>query len=137
MPWKTQLTFLDDAVASVLWSMAETAMTIVATSIPVLRVFFKRAVNTARDYYSTSDRTKKTNQGNAASMLAHGSGMRTIRKTTHVDQSFSSNNSMADVLRRGSKTYVELDDLAVGEKTSRVTASIPESVPESTDQKYW
>ena len=97
-------------------------MTIVATSIPVLRVFFKRAVNSARTYYGSSDRTKKTNPANAASTLAHGSGLRTIKKTTHVDQRFSGNNSMADVLR-GTNNYVELDDLTVDEKSGRVTAS--------------
>jgi hypothetical protein len=88
-------------------------MTIVATSIPVLRVFFKQAVNTAvSNYYNSSSQSKSKS---------------TTSRTTpsHPD------SLVADVESGTREGHFELDDLVVDEKTGRVTARTPDSFPDS------
>ncbi|KAH6865728.1 hypothetical protein BKA58DRAFT_226345 [Alternaria rosae] len=130
------------AYNSVIWSTADTAMTVVATSIPVLRVFFKQAVNTAISHYhnstSRSNKSKSTGTGstpsnpsNNASTLANHSARRLNKNTSRTLEN-TSTDSLVDDLERGPKEeYIELDDVIVDEKTGRVTAATPDSLPES------
>jgi hypothetical protein len=114
-------------------------MTIVATSIPVLRVFFKQAVNQAMtNYHNSSSRSKSksaasgstpSNPSNNSSALARDN-IRRMSKKTMDTLGHTSTDSLVDDLERGPKEgYIELDDLVVDEKTGRVTASTPESLP--------
>jgi hypothetical protein len=121
-------------------------MTIVATSIPVLRVFFKQAVNTALSNYhnsTTQSKSKSTGTGstpsnpsNNASTLANHSARR-LNKNTSRTMENTSTDSLVDDLERGPKEgYIELDDLIVDEKTGRVTAATPDSLPESMSRAH-
>jgi hypothetical protein len=80
-------------------------MTSVATSIPVLRVFFNQAVNSAIETY-------------------HNSSTRSRTKT--MPPSPGDTLAQMSVLRRGSQNYVKLGDLMVDEKTGRVTTANPD-----------
>jgi hypothetical protein len=83
-------------------------MTIVATSIPVLRVFFKQAVNSAIEtYHNSSSRSKSRNN--------------------------YSGGSFSDVIGKGGKSYLELEDLVIDEETGRVTALTPEPLPDGRE----
>jgi hypothetical protein len=82
-------------------------MTIVATSMPVLRVFFKQAVNTAiSNYHNSSSR---------------------IKSKSSASNPGSSTESLVEDLERGG---CELEDLVVDEKTGRVTMKTPDSMPD-------
>jgi hypothetical protein len=49
----------------------------------------------------------------------------------------TSTDSLVDDLERGPKEgYIELDDLIVDEKTGRVTAATPDSLPESMSRAH-
>jgi hypothetical protein len=102
-------------------------MTIVATSIPVLRVFFNQAVNSAIEtYHNSSTRSRtKTMPPSPGDTLAQMSVRRSSTKPTTISKSFS-RESTVDVLRRGSQNYVKLGDLMVDEKTGRVTTANPD-----------
>jgi hypothetical protein len=55
---------LDYGSELVIWGTAESAVTIIAASIPVLRVFFQEATKTARARYATEDTvTRKSRIG--------------------------------------------------------------------------
>jgi hypothetical protein len=99
-------------------------MTIVATSIPVLRVFFKQAVNSVIETYSNSATRSKmrTTPSSPADTLAQMSLKRSSKKPRTISKSFGGDSSV-DVLSRGSQNYVKLDDLLVHEKTGRFTAA--------------
>ncbi|KAG9187520.1 hypothetical protein G6011_05391 [Alternaria panax] len=132
-----------EAYNSVIWSTAETAMTIVATSIPILRVFFKQAVNEAMSNYHNSSSRSKTkstasgstpsNPSNNASSLAHDNIRRLSKKTTQTTGHTSTESLFKDddVYQGRKDGYIELDDLVVDEKTGRVTALTPDSLPDS------
>ncbi|KAI4622512.1 uncharacterized protein J4E87_006454 [Alternaria ethzedia] len=137
------------AYNSVIWSTADTAMTVVATSIPVLRVFFKQAVNTAISHYhnstNRSNKSKSTGTGstpsnpsNNASTLANQSARRLNKNTSRTLENTSTDSLFKDDdLERGPKEgYIELDDLIVDEKTGRVSAATPESLPESMSRAH-
>jgi hypothetical protein len=139
--WQS-LTEADEAYNSVIWSTADTAMTIVATSIPVLRVFFKQAVNTAvSNYYnssrqskskSTTSRTTPSHPPNNAGSRAHDSSARRLNKNaTSTLENTSTDSLVADVESGTREGHFELDDLVVDEKTGRVTARTPDFFPES------
>jgi hypothetical protein len=107
-------------------------MTIVATSIPVLRVVFKQAFDSAVAGYTAQSKasTSRTNPSNAASSQNRMS-TRKFSKTLDVSVS---GESAKEVFGRGSQNYVELDDLVVDEETGRVTASPPDSLPDSSER---
>ncbi|KAL1801319.1 hypothetical protein ACET3X_001661 [Alternaria dauci] len=133
-----------EAYNSVIWSTAESAMTIVATSIPILRVFFKQAVNEAMSNYHNSwsrSRSKShasgstpSNPSNNASSLARDNIRRLSKKTSRITGNTSTDSLFRDddTVKPGPKEgSIELNDLVVDEKTGRVTASTPESLPDS------
>jgi hypothetical protein len=130
---------LDDAYNTVIWSIAETAMTIVATSIPVLRVFFKQAVNSAIESYQNSSGVSKArgNPANTASTAAQVSLRRLSKRTTNDTMLENcSKESLVDGSGSGSsKGYPELEELVVDEHTGRVTVATPESIPDPSEQK--
>jgi hypothetical protein len=104
-------------------------LTIVATSMPVLRVFVQRAVTSAIDTYSNSSREKSRFQLSKSA-------------TTGADISFqqpsNSNNkttNSVEMLSRSSKGYLELEGLVVDEITGRVTAATPETITDHPEQK--
>jgi hypothetical protein len=106
-------------------------MTIVATSIPVLRVVFKQVVNSAMEGYNSSGPSRaskpRTNPPTTTSWRGRrGSTQQSSKKT--VDISISG-DSLKDVFGKSSQNYVELDDLVVDHETGRVTASTPDSLP--------
>ncbi|RAR02644.1 hypothetical protein DDE83_008520 [Stemphylium lycopersici] len=77
----------DDAYNSVIWSVAEAAMTMVATSIPVLRVFVRRASNTAMENFrynvahGKSSRSGGSSYPSGHSKGSHGSSQYSKRST--------------------------------------------------------
>jgi hypothetical protein len=109
-------------------------MTIVATSIPVLRVFFKQAVNTAlSNYHNSSSRSKSksTTASNPGSTVPRDHARRASKTGTHGgEHTSSSTESLVEDLERGHKREeFELEDLVVDEKTGRVTMKTPDSMP--------
>jgi cation transport regulator ChaB len=113
-------------------------MTIVATSIPVLRVFFKHAVNSAIETYQNSSGRNRTrnNTSNTASTVAQVS-LRRSSKLSMETNSVVEKGSKESIIdnRRRSKGYLELDDVVIDERTGRVTVATPESVSDPTEQK--
>jgi cation transport regulator ChaB len=105
-------------------------MTIVATSIPVLRVFFKQAVNSAIEtYQNSSSRSKSRNHTTSAPSTANVSLQRSSKRRA---DNYSA-GSFSDVLGKGGKNYLELEDLVVDEETGRVTALSPAPVPDGRE----
>jgi hypothetical protein len=106
-------------------------MAIVATSIPVLRVVFKQALNSAIDGYTGHSKASKSrsNPSNAASSQNRMSTRRFSKKSPDVSISGESGKEVF-----GSQNYVELDDLVVDEETGRVTASSPDSLPDASER---
>lgn len=101
-------------------------------SIPILRVFFKQAIT----HYQTNSRQTKSATASTptSSALANLSLRRSIKMPTSIADNFSS-DSRADVFGRHTSSYLELDDLAVDEKTGRVSCKTPESVPDGPEQQ--
>jgi hypothetical protein len=104
-------------------------MTIVAMSIPVLRVFFKHAIANYQSSRSKSATASTPTSSALAKLSARGSS----KMPTSIADNFSG-DSRADVFGRKTNSYLELDDLAVDEKTGRVSYKTPESVPESISE---
>ncbi|KAE8836455.1 hypothetical protein HRS9139_04553 [Pyrenophora teres f. teres] len=133
-----------EAYNSVIWSAAESAMTIVATSIPILRVFFKQRIKEAiTSYQNSSSRSKsRTNASGSnpsqpshnASAISRENKRRSKRNTTHMVEHTSTDSLFVDLESGSKEDHIELDDLVVDEKTGRVTALTPksaESMPDS------
>jgi hypothetical protein len=130
---KSLLTFTDESYKSIIWAVAECAMTIVATSIPVLRVVFKQALNSAIAGYTGQSKASKSrsNPSNTASLQNRMSTRQLSKKTPDISVS---GESMKDVFGGGSQHYVELDDLVVDEATGRITSSSPDARPDSSER---
>jgi cation transport regulator ChaB len=108
-------------------------MTIVATSIPVLRVFFKQAVNSAIEtYHNSSSRSKSRNNPSSAPSTANVSLQRSSKRRTGTANNYSG-GSFSDVIGKGGKSYLELEDLVIDEETGRVTALTPEALPDGRE----
>ncbi|EFQ95833.1 hypothetical protein PTT_04703 [Pyrenophora teres f. teres 0-1] len=133
-----------EAYNSVIWSAAESAMTIVATSIPILRVFFKQRIKEAiTSYQNSSSRSKsRTNASGSnpsqpshnASAISRENKRRSKRNTTYMVEHTSTDSLFVDLESGSKEDHIELDDLVVDEKTGRVTALTPksaESMPDS------
>ncbi|OAK93865.1 hypothetical protein IQ06DRAFT_287418 [Phaeosphaeriaceae sp. SRC1lsM3a] len=122
-----------ESYKSIIWAVAECAMTIVATSIPVLRVIVKQAFNTAIAGYTTGSKSSKsrTNPSNAATLQNRKSTLQFSKKTPDVSVT---GDSAKDVFGSGSQHYVELDDLVVDEQTGRVTSGSPDARPDSSER---
>jgi hypothetical protein len=109
-------------------------MTIVATSIPVLRVVFKQVVNSAIEGYNSSGPSKaskaSTNPSNAASSRNRNVTRQSNKRMTDLS---IGGDSVKDVFGRGSNNYVELDDLAVDKESGRITASTPDSLRDASE----
>jgi hypothetical protein len=123
-------------------------MCVVATSIPVLRVFFKQAFNSATERYNSSGRSKSRNtdpskhvcsncgaggSANTKSVTSKVSSKKTL--DSNLTESFSG-ESMKSVIGKREKNYVELDDLLVDDETGRVTTATPESFPAVPEQRH-
>ncbi|KAL5120372.1 hypothetical protein ACEQ8H_001662 [Pleosporales sp. CAS-2024a] len=129
----------DDAYHTVIWTVAETSMTIIATSIPVLRVVFKHAVHSAIDGYNrstdggTKSRTHPIDTESGA--LAHIPRM--SKRPMGMIVKDCSKESLVDGTRKFShlEDYLEMEDIVVDERTGRVTAVTPESIQDPTEQK--
>ncbi|KAL1642462.1 hypothetical protein SLS61_009676, partial [Didymella pomorum] len=115
---------------AIIWAVAECSMTIVATSIPVLRVLLKQALNSAITGYTSQSKSSKsrTTPSTAATLQNRLSTLQISKKT---DISVSG-ESTKDVFGNGSQHYVELDDLAVDDK-GRVISSSPDARPDSSE----
>jgi hypothetical protein len=126
----------DDAYNSVIWSVADSATTIVATSMPVLRVFFQRAVNSAIEtYQNSSGRGKSRNDPTAtASTRAEVSLCQSSKRETDAIDVYSQ-ESLEDHVGRDSKGYFGLEDLIVDEDTGRVSAATPESTMDAVEHR--
>jgi len=125
---------------AIIWAVAECSMAIVATSIPVLRVVLKHAVNSALEGYTGSSRTKSRTKSRSYPSKATSSGnpmstRQSSKKTPDITVSGECGDSVKEVFGRGSQgNYVQLDDLAVDEETGRITASSPESLPDHAER---
>lgn len=92
---------LDDAVDTVIWSATESAATIIAASIPVLRKFLKEKITSAVTYVQGSTgRSKRSEQRTADQSKG-------ARQSIHL----SNLSSKATSSKPRSRTYSELDDL--------------------------
>jgi hypothetical protein len=110
-------------------------MAIVATSIPVLRVVFKHAFNSAIEGYTGHSKSKsRSHSSNAASSGNRMSSRQLSKKTSEISVSGESVKEVFGRGSRGSENYVELDDLVVDDETGRVTASSPESPPDHAER---
>ncbi|KAG9196974.1 hypothetical protein G6514_002716 [Epicoccum nigrum] len=118
-----------ESYKAIIWAVAECSMCIVATSIPVLRVVFKQAINSAFTGYTGQSKSSKSrsNPSNPAS-LANRMSSRQISKKTEI---LVSGESTKDVF--GSQHYVEMDDLEIDEH-GRVTSSSPDARPDSAER---
>ena len=139
------LTEVDEAYNSIIWSAAESAMTIVATSIPILRVFFKQRIQEVlTSYHNSSSRSKSrtnasgsnpTNPSHNGSALTRESQRHSRRNTTYRLEHSSTDSLVVDLERGSKEGHIELDDLVVDEKTGRVATlnvDSPESISGST-----
>ncbi|KAL5114501.1 hypothetical protein ACEQ8H_007591, partial [Pleosporales sp. CAS-2024a] len=111
---------------AIIWAVAECAMTIVATSIPVLRVVLQRAVNSAiAGYTGNSNGSKsRTNNSNAASLHNRISTRQFSKKTPDISVT---GESVKEAFGSGSQHYVELDDLNVENQS-------PDARPDSSER---
>lgn len=110
-------------------------MAIVATSIPVLRVVFRQAFNSAIEGYTGQSKSKsRSNPSNAASSGNRMSTRQFSKKTPEISVSGESVKEVFGRGSHGSENYVELDDLAVEEGTGRVTASSLETLPDDAER---
>lgn len=125
------LTVAVESYNAIIWAVAECAMTIVATSIPVLRVVFTRALTSAVAGYTGHSKGSKsrTNPSNSATLQNRKSTLQFSKKTPDISVS---GDSAKEVFGGGSQHYVELDDLAVDEQ-GRVTSSSPDARPDSSE----
>ncbi|XP_014552832.1 hypothetical protein COCVIDRAFT_29836 [Bipolaris victoriae FI3] len=131
-----------ESYKSIIWAVAECSMAIVATSIPVLRVVFKHALNSAIEGYTGSSRCKSRNKSRSYSSNPASSGNRmstrqSSKKTPEITVNGEYGESMEEVFGRGSnrsQNDVELDDLTVNEETRHVTTSCPESPPDHAER---
>jgi hypothetical protein len=130
---KLLLTSIDESYKSIIWAVAECAMTIVAISIPVLRVVFQQAFNSAMTGYTGHSKASKsrTNPSNTASLPNRLSTRQFSKKTPDISVSGGSGK---EVFGGGSQHYVELDDLVVDEQTKRVTSSLSDTRPDSSER---
>ncbi|EMD95135.1 hypothetical protein COCHEDRAFT_1091013 [Bipolaris maydis C5] len=132
----------DESYKSIIWAVAECSMAIVATSIPVLRVVFKHALNSAIEGYTSSSRSKSRSKSRsypsyAVSLKNQMSTRQSSKKTPEITVSGECGESLEEVFRHGSngsQNYLELGDLAVDEQTGRITASFPESVSDHAER---
>lgn len=92
---------IDDAVDTVVWSATESAATIIAASIPVLRKFLKDKITSAVTYVQGSTgRSKRSEQRTADQSKG-------ARKSIHL----TNLSSKATSSKPRSRTYTEFDDL--------------------------
>lgn len=126
------LTWTVESYNAIIWAVAECAMTIVATSIPVLRVVLTQAFNSAVAGYTGQSNTSKTrtNPSNIASIHNRLSTRQFSKKTPDIS---ISGDSAKEVFGGGSQHYVELDDLAVDDQ-GRVISSPPDARPDSSER---
>ncbi|KAF3041283.1 hypothetical protein E8E12_002732 [Didymella heteroderae] len=129
-----------DAYNSVIWSAADTAMTIVATSMPVLRVFVTKAVNSAIETYQNSS-SRSRNKSRMENSTAKSTGAdislrQSSKKTTDTLQS-KNQDFLEDRVGQDSKGYLELEevDLVVDERTGRITAVTPDLAPDTVEHR--
>jgi hypothetical protein len=100
-------------------------MTIVAISIPVLRVVFKQAFNSAIAGYTSQSKASKsrTDPSNVASLQNRISTRQFNKKTSDMSVSGESANN---VFGSESQHYVELEDLVVNDQ-GRAMSSYPDA----------
>jgi hypothetical protein len=109
-------------------------MTIVATSIPVLRVFLKQAVTSVIESYNNSSGrsgNSRINPDNTASTFADVSKRRMSKRRTDTNLTGFTNiskESLVETDRSTSKGYLELDDLTGSESIRRAPTATPESM---------
>jgi hypothetical protein len=104
--------------------------------MPVLRVFFQRAVNSAIEtYQNSSGRGKSRNDPTAtASTRAEVSLCQSSKRETDAIDVYSQ-ESLEDHVGRDSKGYFGLEDLIVDEDTGRVSAATPESTMDAVEHR--
>lgn len=102
-------------------------MTIVAVSMPVLRVFVQRAVSSAVGTYLQSSRDKSRNEKSKADKSGAEVSSHQSKRTT----------DSVEIIGRTSKGYLELEELVVDETTGRVTvlSREQEPIPDTPEQK--
>lgn len=131
---RSSLTCTVESYKAIIWAVAECSMTIVAISIPVLRVVFKQAFNSAVAGYTSHSTGKegksRTNTSNAATLQNRMSTLQFSKKTPDISVS---GESAKEAFGSGSQHYVELDDLAVDDQ-GRVTSSSPDARPDSSER---
>ncbi|KAF3006079.1 hypothetical protein E8E13_011053 [Curvularia kusanoi] len=106
--------FSYEAYKSIIWSAVDSSMSIVAISMPVLRVILQRAVSSAVGTYLNESRKESRFENSKAAR----SGTNTSSKQfSSAKQTLDS----VDLSNRSSKGYLELDDFMVDKTTARAT----------------
>ena len=87
----------DDGVDLFIWGNAESSVTIVAASIPILRVLVREARTTARRYYVSKDATSS------------GSGLRSKAGRTQTNTVVISSGNLASANRQANISKIQDD----------------------------
>ncbi|KAF2996808.1 hypothetical protein E8E13_001694 [Curvularia kusanoi] len=118
---------------AIIWAVAECSMAIVATSIPVLRVVFKQAINSAITGYTSGNKStrSRTNTSNAGTLQNRVSTLQFSKKTPDISVN---GDSTKEGFGSESRHYVELDDMA-GDDQGRVTSSSTDARPDSFERQ--
>lgn len=99
----------DESSTLMLWDVVEATVTVIAASIPVLRVFFREA---ASKYRATDDNSKNSKNGTSrfgVSSFAQTLSRKEAEKRSHNDDSRSDSSILGpDVNRPGQKDHTIL-----------------------------
>jgi hypothetical protein len=100
----------DDATKSTIWSVAETAVTVIATSIPVLRTLVQKKMSSAIGYIHNSS----SKSGNTSAQRSKGTSriVDSIRLSNALSKKDVSRTSRCDPLSGNSKQWISLDDIS-------------------------
>lgn len=94
----TNLTNLqDDAADLVQWDITETAVTMIAACIPLLRILIREARDSTRRYYHTGARSRTTKAGDAQTWIdSDGPAGNKTSRTTIDARSFQKGDDQSD-----------------------------------------
>lgn len=104
--------------------------------MPVLRVFFQKAVGSAIEtYQNSSGRGKSCNDPTATASTRAEVSLRQSSKGGTGTVDTHSQDFLEDYAVRDSKGYLEQGDFIVDENTGRVSATIPDSLVDAVEHK--
>ena len=105
----------DDGIDLFIWGNAESCVTIIAASIPILRVFVRDVQTSARKYYLNTDGESQTNQGSKKSKrnITAVASTQHSRSTGRKGDDDSSDKSILDGFSSHGKHIMQTNEIAV------------------------